>query len=166
MPPSQNLYDLQIHFECSGNLEKYLTAYQDGAGIWTIGMGTTYYPNGEKVKQGDTCTIDEAISYHRDALEHIIAKVEAAIPDTVTQGMFDACVDFAYNAGLGAFLGSTLHSLIQKDPTDFAAIGPHFLQWNKLHKNGQLVESPGLLRRRKCECYLYQHNQNAPGFLQ
>lgn len=166
MNVSKNLFDLQEHFECSGDLEKYLTAYRDGANVWTIGIGTTYYLNGEKVQQGDTCTIEEAIGYHKEALDHIVAKVEAAIPDTVSQGIFDACVDFAYNAGLGAFLGSTLHNLIQEAPTNYAAIEPHFYEWDKLHQNGQLIESPGLLRRRKCEFYLYQHGENAPKFLE
>ena len=28
------------------------TAYDDGVGVWTIGTGTTVYPNGVKVKKG------------------------------------------------------------------------------------------------------------------
>ena len=35
------------------------TAYDDGVGVWTIGTGTTVYPNGVKVKQGDTCTLSK-----------------------------------------------------------------------------------------------------------
>ena len=33
---------------------KRLAAYDDGVGVWTIGFGTTIYPNGIKVKKGDT----------------------------------------------------------------------------------------------------------------
>ena len=33
-----------------------LQAYDDGVGVWTIGIGTTVYPNGMKVKKGDTST--------------------------------------------------------------------------------------------------------------
>ncbi len=29
-----------------------LNAYDDGVGVWTIGFGTTIYPNGIKVKKG------------------------------------------------------------------------------------------------------------------
>ena len=32
-------------------------AYQCSAGVWTIGYGTTIYPDGSRVKQGDK--IDE-----------------------------------------------------------------------------------------------------------
>ena len=28
-----------------------LNAYDDGVGVWTIGIGTTIYPNGVKVKK-------------------------------------------------------------------------------------------------------------------
>ena len=31
-------------------------AYLDIGGVWTIGFGTIKYPNGSKVKKGDTCT--------------------------------------------------------------------------------------------------------------
>ena len=33
-----------------------LNAYDDGVGVWTIGIGTTIYPNGVKVKKGDKCS--------------------------------------------------------------------------------------------------------------
>ena len=37
-----------------------LKAYKCPAGVWTIGYGTTFYPDGSKVKEGDTCTKEEA----------------------------------------------------------------------------------------------------------
>ncbi|MDF2791458.1 MAG: lysozyme, partial [Neobacillus sp.] len=45
-----------------------LKAYDDGVGVWTIGIGTTVYPNGVKVKKGDTCTLDQAKSYFKHDL--------------------------------------------------------------------------------------------------
>jgi len=39
-----------------------LDAYDDGVGVWTIGYGTTVYPNGIKVKRGDKCTKLEAVT--------------------------------------------------------------------------------------------------------
>ena len=42
---------------------KRLVAYDDGVGVWTIGFGTTIYPNGIKVKKGDTCTEAQAKEY-------------------------------------------------------------------------------------------------------
>ena len=48
----------EMHVSPSGidlicNFEgKRLMAYDDGVGVWTIGFGTTIYPNGIKVKKG------------------------------------------------------------------------------------------------------------------
>ena len=54
---------------------KRLNAYNDGVGVWTIGFGTTRYPNGVRVKKGDTCTEAQAESY----LENDLVKFENAI---------------------------------------------------------------------------------------
>ena len=39
-----------------------LSAYQDSAGIWTIGYGSILYQNNIPVKQGDNITMDMAES--------------------------------------------------------------------------------------------------------
>lgn len=52
-----------------------LHAYDDGLGIWTIGIGTTVYPNGERVKRGDSCTEEQA----REYLAHDLKKFEACV---------------------------------------------------------------------------------------
>ena len=52
-----------------------LHAYDDGLGIWTIGIGTTVYPNGERVKRGDSCTEEQA----REYLAHDSKKFEACV---------------------------------------------------------------------------------------
>lgn len=156
-----NLYhDIRIEFECSGDLSKFLHAYQDGGKVWTIGIGTTVYPDGSKVKQGDVCTEAQAIHYAAHASEYTASKLVKLLPATVTQAMFDACGDFAYNLGDHAFSGSTLLKCIQSDILDFEAINAQFLRWDK--DNGK--EVPGLLRRRKCEAYLYEHGKNPDNF--
>nr|WP_146749937.1 lysozyme [Mucilaginibacter rubeus] len=33
-----------------------LHAYKDIVGVWTIGIGCTYYPNGKPVKEGNIIT--------------------------------------------------------------------------------------------------------------
>ena len=40
-------------------------AYQDSAGIWTIGYGTTKWADGRPVKEGDTITEPEAATVLR-----------------------------------------------------------------------------------------------------
>ena len=37
-----------------------LDAYQDGGGTWTIGYGTTCYPDGKPVREGDVWTQEQA----------------------------------------------------------------------------------------------------------
>jgi lysozyme len=46
-----------------------LKAYQCSAGVWTIGWGTTVYPNNERVKEGDTCSQLEADFYFEHAFQ-------------------------------------------------------------------------------------------------
>jgi lysozyme len=158
---SQDFYDLRASFEgCK------LTAYQDGAGIWTIGYGTTYYPDGSRVKQGDTCTAQQAIDYANHGLTNLEAHITATTPTTINQGQFDAIGDFCYNAGQGAWDGSTLRKLINSNPSDFTNIETQFTAWSKCHQDGQLVTVPGLLRRRECEFYLYKNGSNADNFLE
>ena len=44
-------------------------AYKCQAGVWTIGIGTTRYPNGQAVKAGDTCTRAQAEMWMAHHLE-------------------------------------------------------------------------------------------------
>jgi lysozyme len=67
----------------------------------------------------------------------------------VNQNQFDAMVDFAYNAGAGAFLGSTL--LKKVNTGDFPGAAAQFALW--IHAGGEVVE--GLVRRRKAEADLF-----------
>lgn len=125
------------------------TAYDDGVGVWTIGTGTTVYPNGVKVKQGDTCTPEEAKAYFK----HDLAKFEKTVNESVTvplnQNQFDALVSLTYNIGSGAFKGSTLLKLLnQKQYREAAA---QFTRWNKA--NGKVLN--GLTRRREAERDLF-----------
>ncbi|HAV5486803.1 TPA: lysozyme, partial [Acinetobacter baumannii] len=55
-------------------------AYDDGVGVWTIGTGTTVYPNGVKVKKGDACTAEQAKTYFK----HDLAKFEKTVNESVT----------------------------------------------------------------------------------
>jgi hypothetical protein len=49
---------------------------------------------------------------------------------------------------------------------DDDSITADFCKWDKAHINGSLVEVPGLLRRRKCESYLYINGLNALNFFE
>lgn len=155
MTPSQLFFDL-VHAMEGCRLE----AYQDSAGIWTIGYGTTeYFPSGTRVAEGDTCTVEQARTY---LAAHIAG---LRLPDGLTQAQFDACLDFAYNAGYGAWGSSTLKKNVVAG-ADGDTITANFLVWDKAHVDGVLTELPGLLRRRKCEAYLFVTGANHPTFFE
>lgn len=163
---SKAYIDLVIHFECSGNIKRFLTAYPDGRGVPTIGIGTTRYllgkRAGKRVKLGDKITELEAIAEFRAFTDNAVGQVDDYTRDDINQGMFDSLVDFNYNLGVTQFRTSTLLKVINADPTNYAEIEKQFLRW----KYDDGVEEAGLLRRCKCRAYLYKHGVNAPNFFQ
>lgn len=139
-------------FECSGDVTRFLRAYKCPAGVWTIGIGTTFYPDGSKVKPGDSCTVAQAYEYLRHELSMTEANVDSFTTDAVTQQQFDSLVSFAYNLGCGALKGSTLLKKVNHDPKD-PSIEAEFNKW--VYAKG--VKLKGLVRRRKAEAWLYFH---------
>ena len=127
-----------------------LKAYDDGVGIWTIGFGTTIYPNGIKVKKGDTCTEAQAKAY----MAHDLKKFESAVNNAVTvpinQNQFDALVSLAYNIGTGALKESTL--LKKLNEADYKGAAAQFNVWNK--GGGKVIQ--GLVNRRAVERKLFE----------
>lgn len=65
------------------------------------------------------------------------------------QGGFDACVSFAFNAGLGNFQRSTIR--MKANRQEWAAAAEAFMQWTK----GGGRELPGLVKRRREERALF-----------
>ena len=120
-------------------------AYLCPAKVWTIGIGTTVYPNGVKVKKGDKCTEEQAHEY----LAHDMIEFEKTVNDSVkvplSQNQFDALVSLAYNIGSGAFKNSTL--LKKLNAKDYAGAADQFPRWNK--GGGKVLK--GLVRRRDAE---------------
>ena len=127
-----------------------LQAYKCSAGVWTIGLGSTFYENGSKVKRGDVITKDQAYSL----FYLIAAKFERAIADNVkvsiNQNQYNALFCWIYNVGITAFKNSTLLRVLNTNPND-GNIAKQFLRWNKIAG----VESKGLTNRRIKESSLY-----------
>ncbi len=134
-----------------------LNAYLDGAGVPTIGYGTTIYPSGERVKMGNTTTKLHAENYFsHDLIKFEIAVTGHIIVDWITQNQFNALVSLTYNIGISAFGGSTIKKLVlSPNRNNKEVITPAFLAWNKIRKNGVLIPSEGLTNRRKKEVELY-----------
>lgn len=98
-------------------------AYRCPAGVWTCGYGHT-----KGVTARTVCDKAKAEEWLRADLAPIESFLSAIPEVTKTQGRFDACADFCFNLGTGAFRGSTLFKLIQKKAS-VAAIQAEFLKW-------------------------------------
>lgn len=118
-------------------------AYQDVAGIWTIGYGHT-----KNVHPGDICTKDEANKYLQEDLwwcHQALSVIE--VPLTINQK--EALISFIYNVGPSAFLKSTL--LKKLNQSDYFGAANEFLRWNKA--GGRVIQ--GLINRREAEKELF-----------
>jgi lysozyme len=137
MKASQKLIDAIKKFEgCS------LIAYKCPAGVLTIGYGHT---NG--VKPGDKITQYQAEQFLREDLapaEAIASKTRRVL---VSQGRFDAVVDFIYNCGEGNWNASTLKKDIEQGQETWK-IQEQFMKWVNARQNGVLTKQGGLVSRR------------------
>ena len=125
-----------------------LRAYKDIGGVWTIGYGRTI-----GVKEGQTCTQAQAENWLLDDLQVCVSAINQRVHVQLTQGEFDALVDFAFNLGAHALFGSTLWKYIEAGDFDHAA--EQFPRWQ--HAGGKKVA--GLLRRRMAEKALFEEGQ-------
>lgn len=121
-----------------------LRAYQDQRGIWTIGYGHT-----AGVKEGDTCTQEQANAWLSEDLETADVAVNKAVTVPLTQNQFDALVSLCFNIGSGNFATSTLVKVL--NASNMQAAADQFLVWD--HTNGQVNQ--GLTRRRIAERKLF-----------
>ena len=126
-----------------------LKAYDDGVGVWTIGFGTTKYPNGIRVKKGDTCTLDQAKAYMQNDLKAFEQTVNNAVKVPLNQNQFDALVSLAYNIGSTAFKNSTL--VRQLNEGNYKAAANQFNVW--VNAGGKRMQ--GLVNRRAAERTLF-----------
>ncbi len=122
-----------------------LEAYQDCAGVWTIGYGHT----GPTVSAGQSISDAEAEKLLQADLEEAVACVNHVVQIAISQGQFDAMVDFCFNAGRENFVQSTL--LRKVNSGDLQGAAGQFALW--VHAGGEVV--PGLLRRRNAEAALF-----------
>lgn len=143
-----------------------LEAYQDIAGVWTIGYGHTgKYPDWlclpglpvpGFVGPDQGITAEQAERLLRDDLK---SREDALRCWSITNGVdlneneFDALISFIFNVGLAAFKGSTAARRLIKGDRKGAADA--LTWWNKATVAGKLREVTGLTRRRNAEMVLF-----------
>ena len=147
----------QLHYSDQGKAftkgEEQLRfhAYPDVAGVWTNGYGHT----GRDVWEGQAITLATANAwFDADVLEKENA-VKRLVTVPLTQGQFDACVDFVFNEGEGHFANSTLLRLLNNGHYDLAAA--QFPEW--IYAGGKPLED--LKRRRAAEVAMFTGKQIA-----
>ena len=126
-----------------------LEAYKCSAGVWTIGYGRT-----KDVKEGDTCTQEQADTWLSEELPVYGSYVNDAIAVPLEQNEFDALVAWTYNLGPTNLKSSTMLRVLNENKKDEV---PHQMRkWNKARVNGEKVVLPGLERRRLAESLLFE----------
>ena len=132
------------------------TPYLDSARVWTIGYGSTYYPNGKKVTKFDK-PINRiyAETIQRNVIKNDFEPVINELLKNeiekgfITQNMYDAILSLTYNIGVNGFKkSSVLRWLKQGDKENASNV---FLLWNKA--GGKVLR--GLVNRRKKERELF-----------
>lgn len=150
MITSENGVILIKHFESFRN-----KAYQDQAGVWTIGYGTTRI-DGNPISKNAVMAEPEAEQHLRKDLisfENSVTKLTTSVFGLLKdQNKFDGLVSFCYNLGAGALQSSTL---LKKLNARLPVLEKNFTDWNKIKINGVLTPSAGLIRRRKAEYTLF-----------
>jgi lysozyme len=120
--------------------------YLDVAGFPTIGYGHLIkphesFPNG--ISEPQAAAI---LSSDVQSAEQSVARL---VKVALTQGQFDALVDFCFNLGVARLAGSTLLRELNAD--DYQAAARQFLAWD--HADGVVVA--GLQARREAELKLW-----------
>jgi lysozyme len=121
-----------------------LNAYEDIAGVWTIGYGHT-----RTAKEGMKISESQAEKLLRSDIENHEWAVQRFVKVDLTQDQYDALASFVFNLGTGAFNGSTLLWFLNDGRYNEAA--KEFHNWCK---SGRDV-IPGLQRRRAEEMMMF-----------
>jgi len=131
-----------------------LRPYLCSAGVPTIGIGATTYPDGTPVKLSDPPITE------RQALQMLTVEADryltavlsmCSVWPTVNQLVALACL--AYNIGVAGLRNSTVMRLHNNG--DHAGAARAFGLWNKAKVAGRLQPLPGLTARRAREAALY-----------
>jgi lysozyme len=135
--------------------------YQCPALLWTIGVGHVLYPEQAKLPMGQRKAYplrpEDNRTWSKEEVDRILAKdverfergVARLLPIKLTQGMFDCCISFSFNIGLGGLARSTFRQALLRG--DKISAIQSLLKYNKA--GGKVLK--GLDNRRKDEAALF-----------
>ncbi len=136
-------------------------AYPDPIAGWqvpTIGFGTTRYPNGQQVRQGDVISRDQADACLKDAVER---QCRPSLERIHTWGQMNshqrsALYSFAYNLGPAFYGGADFASITRVCDSperwgDKTWVSEQFIKY----RNPGSAAETGLRRRRQAEADLF-----------
>lgn len=136
--------------------------YQDSAGVWTIGYGSTTLGDGHAVsKHTAPITRMQATALLQAFLRKKVVPRMAMKDwwDKLSSAQQTALLSLAYNIGIGAFITSTVARLLASG--DFAGVPKAIMLWDKVSVGGVLTVSAGLRRRRAAEAALFASTTGA-----
>tara|TARA_R100000935_G_scaffold34356_1_gene54974 strand:+ start:1737 stop:2180 length:444 start_codon:yes stop_codon:yes gene_type:complete len=122
-----------------------LKAYQDAVKVWTIAYGRI-----KEVKEGDTCSQEQAEEWFAEELPEYESYVNDMVEVSLLQNQFDALVSWVYNLGPSNLRSSTLLKVLNSG--EYKSVPEQIKRWNKA--GGKVLE--GLTRRRKSEALLFE----------
>jgi GH24 family phage-related lysozyme (muramidase) len=135
--------------------------YNDPAGYCTIGYGHLVHRgvcDGRRSEDVFRPSIN--LTEGRNLLKEDVRRFEDCVNRlvlrTLNQNRFDALVSFAFNVGCSAFKVSTL--LRKLNNGEYHRVCDELMLW--VHGGGNVL--PGLVRRRKAECELFNRPYNPP----
>ena len=147
-----NISDFGVAF-IKGYEKLRLAAYKPTPDdVWTIGYGHT-----RGVKEGDTCTAEQAEAWLREDLSDAETCVRKRTNGcAITQNQYDAMVSLCYNIGCIGFSGSSVLRLLLDG--DDGAAADAFVLWNKQRdpKTGAMKVVDGLTNRRMAEADIFR----------
>ena len=127
--------------------------YLDPAGLATIGYGHKVTPSesfpGEITEEQATALLMRDVRTAEQAVSRLVRV-------SLSQGQFDALVDFCFNMGAGKLAGSTL--LRELNASRYAAAGLELLRWD--YATG--APDAGLRTRRTAELHLFAGTSTSP----
>jgi lysozyme len=133
-----------------------LAPYLCKAGVPTIGVGATHYPDGRKVQMSDPAISAERMAEMLSTeIDRYVDAVLGMVNHVCTTGQLVALVLLGYNIGLHGLAESTV--VKKHNEGDYISAANAFKLWDKIKdpRTGKLVQEPALFARRTYESAVY-----------